>query len=280
MDILTLDGIELAIDRRGPSSAPTVLLIAGGGQSMDWWTPEFCDLLSDDELQVIRYDHRDTGRSTTCPPGRPDYSGDDLATDPLHILDSLGIASAHLIGMSMGGGIAQRLAVRAGDRVRSLTLVESSPVGGDAGELPPPSPAVAATWEAPEPDVDWADENAVIEHRVEVERPYAGPGGLDEVRTRTLATREVRRTRDMAASLANHFLCPDGAEVDPRRIATPTLVVHSVDDPMFPIEHGEALVRMVPGAKLLRLEGVGHEIPPPNTWEVVVPAVRRHILGT
>lgn len=280
MEILELDGIELAVERRGADGAPALLLIAGGAQSMDWWTPDFCDLLGAGELQVIRYDHRDTGRSSTSPPGQPDYTGDDLAADPLRILDALGIERAHLIGMSMGGGIAQTVAVRAPERVRSLTLVETSPAGGDHGALPPPSPEVAATWEEPEPEVDWADEAAVIDHRVDAERPYAGPLGLDEARVRALATLEVRRSRNMASSMANHFIAEPGASVDPAEIRVPTLVLHSADDPMFPLPHGEALARVIPGARLVRLEGVGHEIPPPAVWDVVVPELHRHLLRT
>ncbi|GAA3384704.1 hypothetical protein GCM10020369_15410 [Cryptosporangium minutisporangium] len=278
-EILELDGVELAIERRGPTGAPALLLLAGGAQSMDWWTPEFCDLLGAGQLQVIRYDHRDTGQSSASPPGRPDYTGDDLADDPLRILDALGIDEAHLVGMSMGGGIAQNIAVRNRERVRSLTLVETSPAGGDHGELPPPSRAVAATWEEPEPEIDWTDENRVIDYRVDVERPFAGPLGLDEPRVRALATLEVRRSRDMASSMMNHFVAGSGTAVDPAEIRVPTLVLHSADDPMFPLPHGEALARVIPGARLVRLAGVGHEIPPPAVWDVVLPQLHRHVLG-
>jgi pimeloyl-ACP methyl ester carboxylesterase len=278
MKIIEVDGVELATDRHGPDGAPALLLIAGGGQSMDWWTPEFCNLLGGGTLQVIRYDHRDTGRSSSSPAGKPGYSGDDLAADPLRVLDALGIDRAHLMGMSMGGGIAQSIAVRAPERVRSLTLVECSPAGGDHGELPPPTPAVAATWEEPPPEIDWHDEAAVIDYRVDVERPFVGSLGFDEPRVRALATLEVRRTRDMAASMVNHFVAASGESVDPAAIRVPTLVLHSADDPMFPLAHGEALAGMIPGARLVRLSGMGHEIPPPSVWDVVVPQVREHLL--
>ncbi|MFG1793665.1 alpha/beta fold hydrolase [Nocardia sp. NPDC049149] len=275
-EILQLDGVELAIERRGPEGAPVALLIAGGGQSMDWWTPEFADRLGAGELQVIRYDHRDTGQSSTTPTGQPDYTGDDLAADPLRILDALGIDKAHLIGMSMGGGIAQTIAVRAPERVRTLTLVESSPAGGDHGALPGPSPAVAKSFMEPEPEPDWSDENAVIDYRVEIERPYA-PLQFDEVRVRALATLEVRRTRNMASSITNHFVAQPHRSVDPAEIRVPTLVLHSADDPMFPFAHGEALARLIPGARLVRMQGMGHEIPPPSTWDVIMPELHKHL---
>jgi pimeloyl-ACP methyl ester carboxylesterase len=278
MDILELDDIKLAVDRRGPDGAPALLLIAGGAQSMDWWTPEFCDLLGGGELHLIRYDHRDTGQSSAAPAGKPDYTGDDLAADPLRILDALGIENAHLMGMSLGGNLAQCIAVHSPERVRSLTLVETSPAGGDHGALPPPTAEVAATWEQPPPEIDWSDEAAVIDYRVDVERPFIGSLRFDEPRVRALATLEVRRTRDMAASMVNHFIAEPATSVDPADIRVPTLVLHSADDPMFPIQHGEALAAAIPGARLVRLEGVGHEIPPPAVWDVVVPEVRSHLL--
>ncbi|MFI6868503.1 alpha/beta fold hydrolase [Nocardia sp. NPDC050406] len=276
-EILPFDGVELAIERTGPRDAPAVLLIAGGGQSMDWWTPEFCELVGGGEFQVIRYDHRDTGQSSSSPAGQPGYTGEDLATDPLRILDALGIERAHLVGMSMGGGIAQHIAALAPERVLTLTLIECSPVGGDPGELPPPTPAVAATWTEPAPTIDWSDESAVIDYRVDVERPFVGPLGLDEPRVRALATLEVRRTHNMASSLTNHFLTDSESSVDPSDIHAPTLVLHSADDPMFPLPHGEALARMIKGSTLIHLTGMGHEIPPPPTWNVVVPALRAHL---
>jgi pimeloyl-ACP methyl ester carboxylesterase len=275
MTMLHVDGIDLAADRRGSADAPAVLMIAGGGQSMDWWTPEFCDALSAGRLQVIRYDHRDTGRSAQSPPGRPDYTGDDLVTDALRVLNAFDIERAHLVGMSMGGGIAQALTVGHPDRVASVTLIESSPAGGDHGSLPGPTPAVAATWTEPPPAIDWADLDSVIDYRVDVERPYACPERFDEARVRHIASLEVRRTANMESSMSNHFVAAPSGGVDPAMIAAPTLVVHSVDDPMFPVEHGKALAAMIPGSRLLRLTGVGHEVPPPHTWDVVLPAVRR-----
>jgi len=279
MQVIEVDGAALAVDVLGRGGGPAILLVAGGGQSMDWWTPEFCALLAGDDLQVIRYDHRDTGESAASPPGTPAYTGADLAADPLRILDALGIDAAHVVGMSMGAGIGQTVAVRSPGRVRSLTLIESSPAGGEHGPLPGPAPAVAASFDEAPPAVDWSDEAAVIDYRVDVERPYAGSGGLDEERTRAIATREVRRTRNMESSLNNHFLAEPAPPVDPATIAAPTLVIHSADDPLFPLAHGEALARMIPRANLLVLHGPGHEIPPPATWDVVIPALRGHVLG-
>lgn len=144
MKLLEFDSVSLAVDEFGDKCSPPVLLIAGATQSMDWWTPDFCQLLAAEGLYVIRYDQRDTGVSTTSPPGRPDYMGIDLANDPLRILDALGIGAAHLVGLSMGGGIAQYLGATEPLRVRTLTLIESSPIGGDSGELPLPDLSLGA----------------------------------------------------------------------------------------------------------------------------------------
>lgn len=279
MKLLDFGGVSLMVEEFGEYGSPPVVLIAGATQSMDWWSPKFCELLAAEGLHVIRYDHRDTGQSTTSAPGRPGYTGADLATDPLRILDALGIVSAHLVGLSMGGGIAQYLGAHASERIQTLTLIESSPIGGDRGELPPPDGALSAA-EAELPEVnDWADTSAVIDYRVEAERPYAGSFGFDEERVRGVATIECHRSRNMESSMTNHFLVPDDIEADPSTISIPTLIVHSDSDPLFPLLHGEALARMIPHAVLLRADGMGHEAPPPRVWNIVVPAILDHVRG-
>lgn len=268
------DGVHLCVETFGSPADPAVLLIAGGGQSMVWWEEEFCARLAAGGQYVVRYDHRDTGRSTASPAGRPGYTSTDLGTDPLRIMEHLRVERAHLVGMSMGGGIAQYLAVEHAERVGSLVLVSSSPAGpGDAENgLPPMDPAVAATFTDPDPEPDWTDRDAVIEYRIAVERPYAGARGLDEPRVRRLATLEVDRTTDMAASLTNHFVLDDGWSGRDRLggITAPTLVLHGTADPLLPLGHGQASAREIRGARLVTLPGVGHEIPPPAVWDLVV----------
>lgn len=277
MRLLEIDDLSLAIDECGDPGSDPVLLIAGATQSMDWWTPEFCALLAAEGLYVVRYDQRDTGRSTAAPPGRPDYTGVDLATDPVRILDALGLDAAHLVGLSMGGGIAQYLAVHVPPRVSSLTLIESSPSGGAPGDLPPPETGAGeADGELPVVS-DWTDASAVIDYRVEAERPYAGSLGFDEERIRAIATAEFGRTTNMESAMTNHFLVAGDAEADPSSITRPTLVLHSDADPLFPFAHGEALARMIPGATLRCVHGMGHEAPPPQVWDTVIPAIAAHV---
>lgn len=278
--VTTSSGAELCLETFGDPVDPTVLLIAGGAQCMVWWEDEFCARLAGAGRHVIRYDHRDTGRSTSSPPGQPSYTSHDLRTDPLRILDAVGVRRAHLMGLSMGGGIAQRIALEHPGRVHTLCLASTSPaVPADHDRaLPPPSQQVMATFTNPEPEPDWNDRDAVVAYRVDAERPYAGSLPFDEPRCRLLAVQEVDRTRDMAASMTNHFILGDDTPTDARldQITAPTLVLHGTTDPMLPIEHGHALAAEIPGARLMPLPGVGHQQPPPDFWDMVIPALVEH----
>ena len=157
-----VDGAELCVDAFGDPADPAVVLIMGGAGSMDRWEAPFCERLAAAGRYVIRYDHRDTGGSTTSPPGEPGYTGDDLVADPLAILDRLGIARAHFVGLSMGGAIVQRIAVDHPERVLSLTLMSTSPAGTGGPELPPMSDALRAVFNDDAAEPDWSDRDAAI----------------------------------------------------------------------------------------------------------------------
>ena len=151
-----------------------MLLIAGAGASMDWWEDGFCDRLAAGRRFVIRYDQRDTGRSVGYEPGAPGYGWDDLVLDAVGVLDALGVDRAHLVGMSMGGGIAQVAALDHPDRVATLTLVATAPAapGGDDPDLPPMADEARARFAAlAEPE--WSDRAAVIDYLVGLERACA-----------------------------------------------------------------------------------------------------------
>jgi pimeloyl-ACP methyl ester carboxylesterase len=271
-------GGHLAWEGFGSADDPVVLLIAGQGQSMTWWDAAFCGRLAAEGRYVVRYDHRDTGRSSTDPAGRPSYSGRDLVLDPVRLLDAIGAQRAHLVGLSMGGGIAQNLALAHPERLFSLTLIDTSPATATARrELPPPTPALLRTFEDPEPAPDWSDRDAVIDYRVAIERPYAGTGGLDEERYHRLAEEEVDRSIDMEAALTNHSLVDDWSPAGRiEEIAVPTLVLHGTADPLFPLPHGEALRDAIPGARLVLLEGGGHQQPPPAMWDLTIEELAAH----
>ena len=275
-----INGVELCVDTVGNPADPAVLLIMGAAASMDRWELPFCERLAAGRF-VIRYDHRDVGGSTTCPPGEPDYTGDDLCADALAVLDHLGVERAHLVGMSMGGGIAQTLVADHPERVISVTLISTSPADGggpDRPSLPGMSDELRAVFadDTPAPEPDWSDRAAVVEHQLAAERPYAGTRGLDEAATRELLGHVYDRTVNLASG-GNHFLV-DSRPARPGRLAdvrVPALVIHGSADPMLPLPHGEQLAREIPGARLLVIEGMGHEVPR-WAWDEILPAVIAH----
>jgi pimeloyl-ACP methyl ester carboxylesterase len=272
-----INGAELCVDTIGDPAQPAVLLIMGAAASMDRWEEPFCERLAAAGRYVIRYDHRDTGGSTTYPPGRPGYTGDDLVADALGILDRLGVERAHLVGISMGGGIVQRIAVDHPERVLSLTLMSTSPAGsgGDFPDLPPMSEELRAVFRGDEEpaEPDWSDREAAIAFLLEAERPYAGSRGVDEEAMRALLGRVYDRSTSLP-SANNHFILEgsDTARARLAEITAPTLVIHGADDPLFPPAHGEALAREIAGAKLLVIDGLGHEFPP-SAWDEVLRAL-------
>lgn len=276
VEMARVDGVDLCVETLGERSAPPILLIAGAAESMEGWEPEFCRLLAGEGRFVIRYDHRDTGRSTSWSSGAPGYSGRDLVADAGGLVDVLAGGRAHLVGLSMGGAIAQHLAVEHPERVATLTLVATSP--GPADDLPPVTERLRAALAEPAPEPDRNDVDAVVEHVVESYRPYAGPSCFDEAAVREAARSMVVRTPNRGASAGNHWILEGAGDVRLRlrEVRAPALVIHGSEDPLFPPPHGEALAREIPSAELLLLEGVGHQAPPRSTWNVVVPAILRH----
>lgn len=273
------DDVQLCVEAIGARADPTVLLIGGATWSMDWWSDELCQQLADRGRLVVRYDQRDTGRSTSYPVSSPGYTGTDLVRDAVAVLGEIGIDRAHVVGLSMGGGVAQRLAIEHRERVVTLTLISTSPIDTTISGLPGPTPEIQATFSSQDPEPDWHDRGAVVDYVVEGERPYAGPDKFDDARIRTLAGRVFDRTNDMGASMTNHFLLDDGGSGDYRisqLAGVPTLVLHGTADPMFPLPHGKALAEYIPGARLIELDGVGHQLPPPDTWDLVVDALIAH----
>jgi pimeloyl-ACP methyl ester carboxylesterase len=267
------DGVALCTETFGAPGDPPVLLIMGNGASMLWWHDAFCAALAGGGRFVVRYDHRDTGRSTACPPGRPDYGGADLVADAARVLDGHGLARAHVVGASMGGALAQLLALDHPGRVASLVLLSTSPSGPGDG-LPGVSEVYAAFLaEAP---VKWSDPRSVVEHRVAEVRALIGERPFDEAGVRAFVERDVARARSVA-SARNHELLDGGAPWRHRlgEIAVPTLVIHGSADPLFPLPHGEALADEIPAARLLVLPGAGHVLHPAD-HDAVVRAVLAH----
>jgi pimeloyl-ACP methyl ester carboxylesterase len=274
--IVHVNGVELCTEAFGDPGAPAILLVSGMSASMDWWDADFCRRLALGGRHVIRYDFRDTGRSVTYPPGAPGYTGDDLIADAAGLIDQLAGGRAHIVGISMGGSIAQHLAIDHSHRVATLTLVSAST--GPDDDLPPMDERLAAAFADPAPEPDWSDQEAVVEYLVEEQRLFAGPDTFDEASVREIIRQVVARTRDIEASAKNHAVLKgsDGTRHRLGEVRAPTLVIHGTADPFFPPGHAVMLAREINRAQLLLLDGVGHEAPPPSTWDVVIPAILGH----
>jgi pimeloyl-ACP methyl ester carboxylesterase len=271
--IFSVNGVPLCAETFGEPGDPAILLIMGAGASMDWWEDAFCERLAAGSRLVIRYDHRDTGRSIACAAGSPDYTGADLQADAVGILDAAARGNAHLVGMSMGGALAQLIALEHPERVASLTLISTTQAVGETSDLPGMSEEAAERFAIPRPR--WPDRRAAIEYLVAIGRASASTSQpFDEEALHVVAGRMFDRSANIAAALTNHDLIDPAptpaATLD--ELALPTLVIHGTDDPLFPLEHGIALAEAIPGTRLLPLDGVGHELPG-RAWDRVVPAI-------
>jgi pimeloyl-ACP methyl ester carboxylesterase len=273
-EILRANGVDLCAQTFGRRRDPAILLIHGAAASMLAWEDDFCARLAAGSRFVIRYDHRDTGRSVSYPPGRPGYAMRDLMQDAIGLLDALELPRAHLVGRSMGGGLAMLAALEHPQRVASLTLMATSPGGPD---LPPMSKEFLAFVSSPR-QPDWSDPEAAVAHVLTMLRIMAaGSRHFREKAMRPLIAHELARTRNVASSQINHFAMATGDPIRPRlgEIRVPTLILHGEDDPVFPLGHAQAMAREIPGAHLVVLKETGHLVPR-AVWRVVVPAILSH----
>ncbi|HMF68080.1 MAG TPA: alpha/beta hydrolase [Phyllobacterium sp.] len=269
-------GVELASEAFGNPNDPAILLIMGAMASMLWWPEEFCRRLAGQGRYVIRYDNRDTGLSTNYPVGKPEYSFDDMADDAICVLDDYGIFSAHIVGMSMGGMIAQLVALKHPKRLRTLTLISTSPVGFDTDHLPGMTTAYTE-HSANAAGLDWSDRTQVIEFMVADVRAISSTSHpFDEERARELIVTDCDRARRFE-SAANHFLLSGGDQWKGQlaRLQASLLVIHGTSDPIFPVEHGREFAKIVRQAKLVEIEGGGHELHPED-WNTMLDAVVEH----
>jgi len=285
------NGMEIVYDIFGDPDKPPVLLIIGLGQQMIAWDEEFCTQIAARGYRVIRFDNRDTGLSTKLDQagvpnmavvfqamveGKPvdsPYSILDMADDAVGLLDSLGIESAHVVGESMGGMIAQRMVIHHADRVRTLTSIMSST--GEPG-LPPPTPeAMDILANRPPTDREGYIEDYVKRWRVlhGQKLPY------DEEASRELAAGIFDRglnppgfARQLTAIIA------DGSRKQTlKSVTVPTLIIHGDADPLVPVECGIDTANSVPGSELLIIEGMGHTFPR-QVWTQVIDAIVRHAI--
>lgn len=263
--------LEIAYERFGRDDAPPVLLVMGLAMQMIHWPDAFCEELVARGLQVIRFDNRDSGASThfgdAPPPNfaaaiRGDlssvaYTLSDMAADAVGLLDAIGIARAHVVGASMGGMIAQTMAIEHPTRLRSLTSIMST-TGDRAVGQPRPAGLQAFTL----PPVSTRDE--VIERAVVGVRLLGSPGfPMDEAEVRERAGRAFDRDHDPVAVVRQAVATIASGDRTPRlrTLDVPTLVIHGADDPLVDVSGGHATARAIPGAELVIIEGMGHNFP-------------------
>ena len=273
--IVRANGVDLCVETFGKPADPAVLLV---GKSMLSWEAEFCRRLAAGSRFVIRYDLRDTGRSAGYEPYSPPYTLRDLVADAAGLLDTFGLSRAHFVGFSVGGFICQLAALDYPDRVASLTLVSTRPTapGPNDPDIPEHSEEIMAyIMQAGEPN--WSDREAVIEHLVERDRHLAGSLPFDEAARREITGRLVDRTTNVAWSEVTFGSIDCGERWRERlgEIGAPTLIIHGTEDPFFPYGNGVVLSEEIPGAQLLALDLMGHELPH-TVWDIVVPALLEH----
>jgi pimeloyl-ACP methyl ester carboxylesterase len=260
------NGVEIEYETYGDPKNPTVLLINGLGSQMTRWPEPFCDKLAARGYHVVRFDNRDVGLSTWFKPGDA-YRLDDMAADAIALLDTLGVAKAHIAGVSMGGMIAQLVVADYPDRVLSLTSVMSN-TGAPLTPQPPP----ARTAPPPDPTKDF---EGFIAHGVAGANAIGGSGyPWDPAFIRQRTIDEYRRAYNPAGfgrQLAAIQAAPDRT-AKLGTIKVPTVVLHGSEDPLVLPAGGEATHKAIPGSELRIIEGMGHNLTP-ELYDIFVDAI-------
>jgi proline iminopeptidase len=277
MPTLTANGIRVAFDTAGDPKGMPVLLVHGVGMQLTTWPDEFIEGLSDLGFYVIRFDNRDCGLSTKFErfgtpnlglawlkskvgwPLRPPYQLADMAEDALGVLSALGVAKAHVVGVSMGAMIGQVLAARHPNRVASLTCIMSS--SGRRG-LPGPSAAVRAAFARRQPAP--ADTDALVEQSVRLLQAIGSPAyPTPEKQLRRRVARSLRRNCCPAGAARQMLAVAASGDRSAllKTITVPTLVIHGAADPLVPLACGVDTAERIPGARLEVIEGMGHDLP-------------------
>jgi pimeloyl-ACP methyl ester carboxylesterase len=278
--------IDICFETFGSADDPSLLLVMGLGTQMIAWDEAFCRALAARGFYVIRFDNRDVGRSTHLRGVRAptikqllrrdktaaSYSLADLAGDAIGLLDHLGIERAHVVGASMGGMIAQTMAARHPDRVRSLTSIMSNT--GHRWKGMPGLRIYPIFMRRPARDRDGAIASIIRTFEL-----IGSPGfPVDAEHMRRFAEHSYDRGYDPAGSgrqLAAILAAGDrGAEL--ARIAAPTVVIHGTRDRMISPSGGRATAKAIPGARLVMIDGMGHDLPP-GAWDQIIDAIAENV---
>lgn len=284
------NGIQIEYETFGNRANPALLLIAGNGAQLLFWEIEFCKMLEESGFFVIRFDNRDAGLSTKFEEaGVPDfmaaiqavmtgkavkapYSLNDMADDCIGLLDALGIEKAHICGASMGGMIAQAVAYRHPQRVLSLTSIMSNTGNPQSAQS---NPEALAAVMAPSP----TERNAYVEHNMKVWRKIWSPGfPFEEERARAFLENSYDRSFCSAGAVRQNIAilaCGDRT-TSLASIKARTLVIHGAGDPLIPLGAGKEAACAIPGAELLVIDGMGHDLPK-GVWRNISSAIARHL---
>ncbi len=284
------NGIEIEYETFGDRSGRPLLLIMGLGSQLTGWSQEVLRQLVDEGHRVIIFDNRDTGLSSKLEEaGAPDVSGmlkalsrgeeisvpytlKDMGDDAVGLLDYLNIKKAHICGLSMGGAIAQTIAINHPERLLSLILISAPTYNPD---LPQPKPEITNLLRAP----TGADRAAYVDKAIQMSRVISGSGfSLDEEWIRQISARAYDRCyypegngRHLLARLANKNRRPAL-----QSITVPTLVIHGDEDPLLPVENALDAAETIPGAELMIIKGMGHYPPHRGPWLQIVKAISAH----
>jgi len=284
------NGIRLGYDTFGSPADPPLVLIMGLATQMIMWDEDFCRALAARGRYVVRFDNRDIGVSSRLVESRPPSMADilmtavtrspvrarytllDMAKDTLGLFDALGFRSAHVVGISMGGAIGQELAIHFPERVRTLTAIMSST--GDPKLPPPTMPAMRVLFARPK----IGDRESYLRHFLKTWRTLTGNRfPFDEQRTRRQGEISYERGPNPAGAARQMLaIVASGNRRDALRLVkAPTLVIHGTNDPLVRFAAAPDLVRAIPGAKLLAIDGMGHTLPRP-VWPQIVDAIAEH----
>jgi pimeloyl-ACP methyl ester carboxylesterase len=275
-------GIDIEYEECGSASAPPMVLAMGFSQQLIAWDDPFCEALAARGFRVVRFDNRDVGLSSkfgSAPVpnlaailagdlSTVAYAIEDMADDAAALIEALGLGAPHVVGVSMGGMIAQSLAIRHPERVRSLASIMSTTGARDVGHALPEALRLVSERSP-------ADRDGNIEQGVRVWRALASPGDpLDEGRVRAKIARAFDRcyypagVARQAAAIVSQRDRTDALH----GVRVPTVVIHGKDDPLIDVSGGEATARAIPGAKLVVVPGLGHDLPE-GAWPLLIDAI-------
>jgi pimeloyl-ACP methyl ester carboxylesterase len=276
------DTIELEYDITGDAGAPPLVLVMGFGQQMIAWDPRFCAKIADEGFRVVRFDNRDVGLSTKLAQhGTPDfmrammgdasaapYAIQDMADDLAGLVTALDLRAAHIVGASMGGFIVQETAIRHPDRVLTLASIMSTTGNRAAAHSKPEALAMLVK---PPP----TDRAAMLERALELWKVIGSPGfPFDRERVLARAGAAWDRDHDAAgvARQAAAVFTQRDRTTDLAKVKAPTVVIHGAEDPLISVSGGEATANVIPGAKLVVVPGMGHDLPE-GAWDTIVAAI-------